>query len=64
MGSSLVQRNKVVARRKGTLAVVVAGTGAAAAVIGLPLIGVVGIIGGAVLGWNWVTFRIKHGMRF
>jgi threonine/homoserine/homoserine lactone efflux protein len=61
---SLVQRNKVVARRKGTMAAVVAGGAAAIAVAASPVLGVVGLAGAAYLAWDWFSFRVKNGMRF
>jgi hypothetical protein len=63
--SSLVQRNKVVAKRKGTVAAVTAGAAGAVAVIAAsPVIGIIGLAGAAYLTWDWVSFRIKNGMRF
>jgi hypothetical protein len=62
--SSLVQRNKVVAKRKGALAAVTAGGAAVVAVAGAPVVGVIGLAGAAYLTWDWLSFRIKNGMRF
>ena len=71
VASSLVQRNKVVAKRKGAIAAATAGgaatTGgavAALAVFSTPVIGVLGLAGAAYLGWDWFSFRVKNGMRF
>jgi uncharacterized membrane protein len=62
---SLVQRNKVVARRKGTVAAMVAGGSAVIAVaVSSPVLGVVGLAGAAYLAWDWFSFRVKNGMRF
>ncbi len=63
MASSLIQRNKAVARRKGTIATA-AGVGAVALLVVVnPIVGVVGLAGAAYLGWDWLSFRIKHGLR-
>lgn len=64
MASSLVQRNKVVAKRKGTLAAATAGAGVLAVVGGAPVIAVIGLAGAAYLTWDWFSFRLKNGMRF
>ena len=65
MASSLVQRNKVVAKRKGTLAAVTAGAaGAVAIVASSPVLGIIGLAGAAYLTWDWFSFRVKNGMRF
>lgn len=63
--SSLVQRNKVVAKRKGTVAAAVAAGAGVAAVAGAPVVLVVGGLAGAgYLAWDWFSFRLKNGMRF
>jgi hypothetical protein len=65
MASSLVQRNKVVAKRKGTIA---AATAATAVVVGVaasaPVLAVIGLAGAAYFTWDWFSFRVKNGMRF
>lgn len=62
---SLVQRNKVVAKRKGTVAAATAAASAAVLVVGGPVtLGVLGLAGAAYLTWDWLSFRIKNGMRF
>lgn len=62
--SSLVQRNKVVAKRKGAAAAAVAVASGVVAVAGAPVVGVIGLAGAAYLAWDWFSFRVKNGMRF
>jgi hypothetical protein len=64
MVSSLVSRNKVIAKRKGSVAAVTAVGAGVVAVVASPIVGVVGLVGAAYLGWDWLSFRIKNGMRF
>jgi threonine/homoserine/homoserine lactone efflux protein len=60
---SLVQRNKVVAKRKGVVAAAAVG-GSIALAVASPVLGVVGLAGAAYLAWDWFSFRVKNGMRF
>jgi hypothetical protein len=62
--SSLVQRNKLVAKRKGAVAAATAAAGAALVVVNAPILGVIGIAGGLYLAYDWFSFRVKNGMRF
>jgi hypothetical protein len=61
--TSLVQRDKDIARRKGMVAgAATAGTIALLAVS--PWLGVIGLIPAAYFVKDWFTFRAKRGMRF
>ena len=64
MASSLVQRNKVVAKRKGALAAATAAGAGVVAVAGAPVVAIIGLAGAAYLTWDWFSFRVKNGMRF
>jgi len=61
---SLVQRNKVVAKRKGLLAAAAAGGSVVVLAAASPVLGVIGLAGSAYLAWDWFSFRVKNGMRF
>ena len=63
--SSLVQRNKVIAKRKGVITALTGAGVGVAAVAGAPVLLVVGgVAGAAYLAWDWFSFRVKNGMRF
>ncbi|HEY4180790.1 MAG TPA: hypothetical protein VGM90_28290 [Kofleriaceae bacterium] len=62
--TSIVQRNKVVAKRKGAIAALTVGGAAVVGVVASPILGVVAGVGAAYLAWDWFSFRVKNGMRF
>jgi threonine/homoserine/homoserine lactone efflux protein len=64
MGQSLIQRNKVVARRKGLIAAAAAGGSAVLIATTAPALAALGLAGTAYLAWDWFSFRMKNGMRF
>ena len=62
--SSIVQRNKVVAKRKGAIAAATAIGAGVVLVAASPIVGVIGLAGAAYFAWDWFSFRVKNGMRF
>ena len=66
MASPSIEAKKSEAKKKGAAAAVAAAASVAVlAAPGLPVaLGVAGLAGSAVLGYRWVRFRIKEGLRF
>jgi hypothetical protein len=63
--SSMLTTNQRIARKKGITAAVVGGAGLALlAVLNAPVLGIVGLVGGGYLTYDWFMFRAKRGMRF
>jgi threonine/homoserine/homoserine lactone efflux protein len=60
----LIQRNKAIAKKKGTVAAAAAVGAGAVAIVVNPVLGVVALAGAAYLGWDWVSFRVRNGLRF
>ena len=62
--TSLVQRDKEIARRKGIVAGAATAGSVALIAVGAPWLGVIGLIPAAYLVKDWFMFRAKRGMRF
>ena len=62
--TQLIKRNEAVAKKKGWLATAALGGSVAALVLASsPVLGILGLAGSAYLGWDWLEFRKKHGLR-
>ncbi len=65
MANSVADTKRSEARKKGAVTAAVAGVTVAAAVASAPVVLVVGgAVGTAVLGYRWIKYRIKEGIRF
>jgi hypothetical protein len=62
--TSLVQRDKDIARKKGMVAGAATAGSVALIAVGWPLLGVIGLIPAAYLVKDWFSFRARRGMRF
>lgn len=65
MPSPSQEAKKAEARKKGAVAAVVGAASVTALVAGAPVVlGVAGVGASAVLGYRWIKYRIKEGIRF
>ena len=65
MGTPVMEAKKAEARKKAAAAAAVAGVTTAVAVAGAPIVVVgAGVAGSAILGYRWLKYRIKEGIRF
>jgi hypothetical protein len=62
--TSLVQRDKDIARRKGIVAGAATAGSVALIAVGAPWLGVFALIPAAYFVKDWFSFRAKRGMRF
>ncbi len=64
MAGSAHEAKKAVAVKKAAVAAVTTLGGVAVAIAGSPVVGVVGVGVGAILGYRWMRYRIENGIRF
>ena len=62
--TSLVQRDKDIARKKGIVAGAATAGSVALIAVGAPWLGVIALIPAAYFVKDWFSFRAKRGMRF
>lgn len=62
--TTLRERDEETAKKKGLMAGAAMVATGVAAVVGAPVLAVVGIVPTAYLAYDWFTFRAKRGMRF
>lgn len=65
MANSVAEAKRAEATKKGAVTAVAAGATVAVAVVtASPVLIVGGAVGTAVLGYRWIKYRIKEGIRF
>jgi hypothetical protein len=63
--SSLAEKDKETARKKGLAAAAAAGGSVALIATGVaPILGIIGLVPAAYLVKDWFMYRAKRGMRF
>ncbi len=62
--TAIVQRKVETARRKARNAVVVAGASMLTYIFIWSWLGLAGLLAAGFLGYDWLRFRIKNGIRF
>ena len=61
---ALIEADKRTARRKGVTAAAVGAGAVTITVLGLPYVGLIGLVGAGYLAYDWFMYRAKRGMRF
>ncbi|HVZ73267.1 MAG TPA: hypothetical protein VHJ20_12890 [Polyangia bacterium] len=64
MTTSLIERNKSEAKKKGVFAAAAWGGTALFFAASVPLLWVPGAVGAGYLTWKWFMFRARNGIRF
>jgi hypothetical protein len=64
MASPSQESKKAEAKKKGAIAAAAGVATAVAFVVAPPVVGIAGIAATGLLGYRWVRYRIKEGLRF